>query len=190
MISAELVTLFKPDTPYHHVYCTDKNHRMMGCNDQQAIDTGWLCEQDIIGKYPTDLTTHTEDGVIYVTNNEKVLKTGLAHTCIEPFTKKDGKIVLYKTYKTPLKNDKGNVIGVMGMSVQINDSITTVNNALDLLSPQQLKCFQLLTKGFLLKQIAHEMNLTYKTIEHYMSHIRKKLNCKNTRELIANYANR
>jgi DNA-binding NarL/FixJ family response regulator len=86
-----------------------------------------------------------------------------------------------------LKNEKNKVVGVMGMSVAI-DPTPTLTGDLHLLSPQKLKCFQLLIKGFSLKQIAFKMNLTYKTIEHYVADIRKKLNCKNTRELIVRYA--
>lgn len=56
------------------------------------------------------------------------------------------------------------------------------------LSPQQLKCFQALVKGSSIKQISTELNLTYRTVEHYLRFVRTKLKCRSTNELIARYA--
>jgi len=63
-----------------------------------------------------------------------------------------------------------------------------VENKFSQLSPQQLKCFSLLVKGACIKQIASELNLTYRTVEHYLGHTRAKLKCRSTKELIARYA--
>ena len=59
-----------------------------------------------------------------------------------------------------------------------------LSNSESNLSPQQKHCANLLLEGYSPKQIATEMNLTYKTIEHYIAHIRAKYQCKTTRELI------
>lgn len=159
----------------------------MGCNDSQAKDPGFACEAEAIGKNILDLHS-AMDSNQYISNDEEVMRTGIAKTYSETETLDNGVIIFYTTHKSPLKNEKNKVMGVMGMSVAINPTTTLTEN-LNLLSPQQLKCFQLLIKGFSLKQIAFEMNLTYKTVEYYVTHIRKKLNCRNTRELIVRYAN-
>ena len=80
----------------------------------------------------------------------------------------------------------------VGLSV-LNEkkaNIIIPSNELDpkiaqLLSPQQSKCLTLLIKGMSSKEIAREMNLSYRTIEHYLSDIKKKLHSKNIKELIA-----
>lgn len=53
-----------------------------------------------------------------------------------------------------------------------------------LLSKQQKRCVDLLLQGYAPKQIAIEMQLTPKTIEHYFTAIRTKYQCKTMRELI------
>lgn len=55
------------------------------------------------------------------------------------------------------------------------------------LSPQRIKCLTLLARGYSTKQIAHEMQLAPKTIEHYLAILRKQLSCKSSKELIALY---
>lgn len=52
------------------------------------------------------------------------------------------------------------------------------------LPTQQKICLDLLLQGYSPKQIATEMNLAYKTVEHYLAKIRAKFQCKTTRELI------
>ena len=71
---------------------------------------------------------------------------------------------------------------------QFTDLSGSYGEMADLLSPQQLKCFSLLVKGACIKQIATELNLTYRTVEHYLGHARAKLKCRSTKELIARYA--
>ncbi len=57
-------------------------------------------------------------------------------------------------------------------------------NKFQQLTMQQQKCVDLLLRGYSPRQIASEMQLTYKTIEHYLAHVRAKFQCKTTRELI------
>jgi DNA-binding CsgD family transcriptional regulator len=57
------------------------------------------------------------------------------------------------------------------------------------LSERQGQCLQLLTQGKSAKEIAIEMKLSPRTIEHYLERIRKLLGCKNNKELIIYYLN-
>ena len=58
----------------------------------------------------------------------------------------------------------------------------------DQLSPQQTKCMQYILLGLSAKEIAFEMALSTRTVEHYLTAIKAKLGCKNKNELIATYA--
>ena len=180
MFDTQLTTAFKPN-----LYSTDKNHVIMGCNDSQATYLGLACEQEAIGKYVCDFF-EKQDTDIFITNNEEIIKTGIGKTFVEHTAYSDtGKIITSLSYKHPLTNAKGKIIGVMGMSVAVDQTSSNKFN----LSPQQEKCFQLLLKGLRSKEIADHMQLSHRTIEHYIAAIKLKLKCKNMRELILKNAN-
>lgn len=52
------------------------------------------------------------------------------------------------------------------------------------LSNRQLECLYFLTQGMTQKQIAHALNLSPKTVEHYLSAIKEKTNCHSRSALI------
>lgn len=56
------------------------------------------------------------------------------------------------------------------------------------LSLQQYRCLSFVLRGCSAKEVAREMALSYRTVEHYIVAIRKLLSCDNTRELISRYA--
>jgi DNA-binding CsgD family transcriptional regulator len=56
------------------------------------------------------------------------------------------------------------------------------------LSPQRSQCLLYLVQGKTVKEIARAMNLSPKTIEHYLELLRKELGCKSSKELIIFYA--
>jgi len=55
------------------------------------------------------------------------------------------------------------------------------------LPPQQLRCMQLLVEGHSAKKIADILNLSTRTVENYLAHIRKSLKCSNSKQLIIAY---
>ena len=57
------------------------------------------------------------------------------------------------------------------------------------LSKTQLNCLHLLAMGFSAKEIAVQLNLSRRTVESYLAHIRHVYGCRNSRELIAIYYN-
>lgn len=57
-------------------------------------------------------------------------------------------------------------------------------NAVDKLSNRELEVFQMIGKGFGRKEIAEMLNLSVKTIGTYRENIKKKLNLKNSSELM------
>lgn len=52
------------------------------------------------------------------------------------------------------------------------------------LSVRQQQCANLLLQGMTAKQIAKELNLSGRTIEHYIENLKKKLQCKNKAQLL------
>ena len=63
----------------------------------------------------------------------------------------------------------------------------TVNHHL---SKQHQNCLNLLAMGFSAKEIADQLNLSRRTVESYLAHIRQVYGCRNSKELIATYYNK
>lgn len=56
------------------------------------------------------------------------------------------------------------------------------------LSSQQAKCLHLLTSGLTAKQIAFNLNISYRTVEHHIAIIKRILGCQNSKELLGFYS--
>lgn len=56
-----------------------------------------------------------------------------------------------------------------------------------ILAPQQMKCFKLLVAGLTAKEMAIKLNLSYRTINHYLDRLRKILGCRSSKEMISVY---
>ena len=59
-----------------------------------------------------------------------------------------------------------------------------MNLKLAQLSNQQLECLYYLVTGKTIKKIAETMNLSARTVEHYLETVKSKLCCKTREELI------
>ena len=57
----------------------------------------------------------------------------------------------------------------------------------DGLTPQQESVVKLLCRGLELKEIAHELNLGESTIKSYVMAARKRMNCRTSCQLVAEY---
>lgn len=69
----------------------------------------------------------------------------------------------------------------------LNKIVSGVDNSVhtvDLLSDREFEVFEMVGKGITTKKTARELNLSIKTIETYKSHIKTKLNIKDSTELI------
>jgi DNA-binding NarL/FixJ family response regulator len=65
----------------------------------------------------------------------------------------------------------------------INKKQTTPNTSISSLSNRELEVFQLFGQGLKTQQIASELNLSVKTIETHVEHIKRKMNFGNLHEL-------
>lgn len=100
-----------------HVYWLDKNNVYLGCNDLQAKNLNLASRNDIVGKTNFDLIGATAATL----NNElntKVMHTGASHIAEEISDTILGKRN-FLSHKAPLRNIQGEVIGVLGVSLDI-----------------------------------------------------------------------
>lgn len=55
------------------------------------------------------------------------------------------------------------------------------------LSNRQLQCLELILQNKIAKQIAYTLNLTTRTVETYIDHLRKKLGCRTKNEIVVKF---
>jgi two-component system, OmpR family, aerobic respiration control sensor histidine kinase ArcB len=101
-----------------NVYLKDADGRILECSDEQAHAVGLKSASEIIGK--TDYDLFSKDQADSITKiDQQVIKYGDPACIEEVSTRADGTIVFYLSHKIPLKDDKGKIIGLLGVSVDI-----------------------------------------------------------------------
>jgi PAS domain S-box-containing protein len=102
-----------------HVYWLDTNNVYLGCNDEQAVDAGLASRKEIVGKTNKDMIWK-EYAEELDKINLSVMQTGKAYTVEEDclFTGGEG---IWFSKKVPLYNNTNEVIGLLGISIDISD---------------------------------------------------------------------
>lgn len=110
-----------------NVYWMDKNCVYLGCNDSAAKFAGLRSRQEAAGLTYEAMEKKAgwEAGVTapWKLDDLEVIATGKPKLNVEekPVLMPDGKELFYLTSRVPLLDDKGEVIGVVGMSVDITE---------------------------------------------------------------------
>lgn len=106
-----------------HVYWLDRNCVYMGCNDAQAKSAGLSSRHEIVGKKNKDLpwNYHTQIPEILDKVNMEVMETGTPQIIEEPATMLDGTKGTFLSNKVPLRNKLGEIIGLLGISIDITN---------------------------------------------------------------------
>ncbi len=101
-----------------HIYIKNLEGRYVLCNQKQAKSLNTTVE-DILGKTDNDLYWHSaEDAKTYRENDLYVIQTGQTLSTEEPAIV-DGKHTIVLSKKTPLRNDHNEIIGILGISIDI-----------------------------------------------------------------------
>ncbi len=106
------------DTP-GHIYWKDREGRYLGCNLRQAQSCGFDSIEAFVGKNDFELIAHEEAEIIRANDLEVMASNS-------PWTKEEtvqlqGKILTFLSHKMPLRNEAGDVVGIIGMSFDITD---------------------------------------------------------------------
>ncbi|MBN1599074.1 MAG: PAS domain S-box protein [Bacteroidales bacterium] len=114
------------DTTPARVFWKDRQLRFLGCNKMFLKDAGLSDINQIIGKTDHDMVwaKHAKQ---YQSDDKDIINTGNAKLGIEePHTTPDGNIMWVRTYKIPLKNPDGEIIGILGSYYDITELRNTV----------------------------------------------------------------
>ncbi|MFA6408972.1 MAG: PAS domain-containing protein, partial [Gammaproteobacteria bacterium] len=103
-----------------NVYWINKKGICMGCNDNQLRTLGLRTRDEFVGRLYTDVL---KDGSALAVKlaNEEVMRSGRPFSKEEEGLNEHGNKAIYYTNKVPLRSRKGDVIGLVGISVDITE---------------------------------------------------------------------
>ncbi len=103
-----------------NVFWLDREGIFRGCNNNMLKLLGLKSLSDYVGKTYEDLyeTKHIQ---LIKANDQKVMAQNKPMVFEEVALNKDGTQLIYLTKKTPLHDDQGNVIGLLGTSIDVTD---------------------------------------------------------------------
>lgn len=102
-----------------HVYWLDKNNIYLGCNNLQAQHAGLESRMDIVNKVNSDLPWKEQARQLDRVNKE-IMRTGISLTTTETAQMTNGNNI-YLSEKVPLRNKYNEIIGLVGISVDITE---------------------------------------------------------------------
>jgi PAS domain S-box-containing protein len=102
-----------------HLYWMDMSNTFLGCNHLQAQSAGLSSPQEIVGKKNCDMLWH-EHAEALDDINKSVLNTGTPHVTEETAMTEHG-LRHYLSHKRPLHNLSKEIIGLVGISIDITE---------------------------------------------------------------------
>jgi diguanylate cyclase (GGDEF)-like protein/PAS domain S-box-containing protein len=103
------------------VFWKDLDSRYLGCNTAFAQDGGESEPADVIGKLDFELTWK-DQADLYRLDDQQVMQANIHKLAYEePQTTPSGQTIWLRTSKTPLRDNRANVIGVLGVYEDITD---------------------------------------------------------------------
>ncbi|HQW57401.1 MAG TPA: PAS domain-containing sensor histidine kinase [Gammaproteobacteria bacterium] len=101
-----------------HIYWLDRNNVFLGCNAIQAKSAGVKNRSEMVGKTNYDMPWRDQADAFNRVNN-KVMTTGQEYSVEEIARQANGAEIVFLAKKVPLLDPKGNIIGILGISVDI-----------------------------------------------------------------------
>jgi PAS domain S-box-containing protein len=150
-----------------HVYWKDKEGKFLGCNLEQAIDAGFDSPDEIIGKSDYDMPWSIQ--AEYLQNIDRSIMEAKESTTLEElFELPDGTRKVYLSRKMPLYDERKNVRGILGISVDI----TELKNTQDKLKKTEGRLDGMLV---LSSSMAHELRTPLAAIGITATSLKNKL---------------
>jgi PAS domain S-box-containing protein len=104
-----------------HIYWKDTKGVFLGCNENNWKDFGLSSLSEFIGKTDYDLFPKEIADRLSVIDNE-VIRTNKLIVAEEEAVKPDGSLSLYLSHKVPLVDKSKNILGILGVSVDITQA--------------------------------------------------------------------
>lgn len=109
------------DTSPVRIFWKDRELRFLGCNPVFARDAGKAHPDDLLGKDDYQMSWKVQ-AEIYRADDRQVMDSGVAKLAYEePQTTPDGQNIWLRTSKVPLRNEKNEIIGVLGIYEDVTE---------------------------------------------------------------------
>jgi PAS domain S-box-containing protein len=148
-----------------HVYWLDRSGKYLGCNDNQAKSMGLKSRLDVIGRGNQDLPNAENLGSAVIKTldetNEKIMASG------EPFSLEEFDLSGQRTFltrKLPMRDSTGEVIGLVGISVDITAEKSLEEMKLKVMTTEE----GVKTSRLLAQIIAHELRTPFSAMDFMM----------------------
>lgn len=187
--------IIKSDAHFH-VFWKDLSGTYLGANDIQARMLGLEKGHQTIGGSVLDYFVSDTAKAIQ-DNDRRVINEKSSKIFIEPILTRENKRYTAFSHKKVLLSKTNKVLGSMGfaflveehatvdMTFLLNPFIADAYFSTEKLSKRQIDCLVLLIKGMTFKQIAAELDLSARTVEHYIQNLKAKLSAYSRSDLIA-----
>ncbi|MDY6897114.1 MAG: PAS domain S-box protein, partial [Cyanobacteriota bacterium] len=136
--SEQLFQLLIDNIP-HSVFWKDRNSVLLGCNRNFAEDANVGEPSNIVGKSDYDLPWTKEESDFFRECDKRVMDSGVPEVnIIETQVQADGNQFWLDTSKIPLRDSKGNVVGIFGFfenitkRKQVEENLKKLNETLEL----------------------------------------------------------
>ena len=165
------------------IFMKDKQGKYLDVNDLKLEKVGLKHVDDILGLTNFDLCLQEKEARVLHENDTEIIKTKSNKTFIETGTLSDGLFYKGLTFKSPIRLNSKKIIGVLGVSFllgteNVNPNQLPHQKILPGLTPRQNNClYYLVNYGMSIKEIAKELNLSPRTIEHHLEEVKFKLDC-------------
>ncbi|WP_010302003.1 ATP-binding protein [Candidatus Odyssella thessalonicensis] len=100
------------------IYWKDRNGIYLGCNQMQAEMAGFKTPEEMVGKTDYQMPWK-EIASILKEIDQRIMKTGIPEEIIETPTLSNGTQLAMLTNKSPLYDEKENIVGIIGTSLDI-----------------------------------------------------------------------
>ncbi|MGE3920636.1 MAG: response regulator [Gammaproteobacteria bacterium] len=101
------------------IYCKNADGVYIACNDALVQTADGKILSDVVGKTDRDLWPELAD--VLRQNDLKVMRMGMTMSFEEPIVLPKGDRLYFISLKSPLKDEDGNIVGVIGNSLNITE---------------------------------------------------------------------
>lgn len=159
------------------------NGEYLDANKTKLDYFGFKKLDGLLGLTDFDLNMTEQQANHLRTNDKKIVSSAKANSFLERCTIQETTIHCI-SYKTPLRLGSNKIIGSTCAAFFLPDNTIVSKKYIPILSKQQNICLSLLAQGMTTKEIAKQMRLSPRTVDHYIETIKDKLNCNTRSKLI------
>jgi DNA-binding CsgD family transcriptional regulator len=186
-----------------NVYFDHYDFVAVNMNELSVKTCGYESAQDIIGRSGLEFFTK-ETAMRGMCNQLEVMETGKMKILQDTLIRRDDTPYSYISISFPWYSEENHIIGVFGCSFPQHTVAESLIHLYELgllskpkkprtlsasfckfFSTRETQCIELLLQGKSPKEIGKMLNLSYRTIEHYIANIKDKLEVRTKAELIA-----